>query len=38
VYDVLAKAEDVASKENLIREEIRAGEHPFQVWQKYGRS
>lgn len=35
--EVLIKAEDVAKTENLIRAEIRAGEHPFQVWQKYGR-
>ena len=35
--EVLLRAEDVASKEDLIRDEIRAGVHPFEVWQKYGR-
>ena len=35
--EVLAKAEEVAQKEDLVRAEIRAGEHPVKVWQKYGR-
>lgn len=35
--EVLVKAEEVAKTEDLIRGEIRAGEHPLQVWQKYGR-
>ncbi len=35
--DVLARAEEVARKEDLVREEIRAGEPPLKVWQKYGR-
>lgn len=35
--EVLSKAEEVAQTENLIRDEIRAGVHPLQVWQKYGR-
>lgn len=35
--EVLEKAEQVAGTENLIREEIRAGEHPAAVWMKYGR-
>jgi regulator of RNase E activity RraA len=35
--EVLVKAEEVAEKENMVREEIRAGEHPLKVWQKYGR-
>lgn len=35
--EVLAKAEDVAQKEDLVRRDIAAGEHPAKVWQKYGR-
>ncbi len=35
--EVLQKAEAVAETENLIRDEIRAGVHPLQVYQKYGR-
>lgn len=35
--EVLEKAEAVAETENLIRDEVRAGVHPLQVWQKYGR-
>ncbi len=35
--DVLVKAEEVAQKEDLVRQEIAAGEHPVKVWQKYGR-
>jgi regulator of RNase E activity RraA len=35
--EVLEKSETVAKTENLIREEIGAGVHPLEVWQKYGR-
>ncbi len=35
--EVLAKAEEVAQTEDLIRAEIKAGEHPATVWLKYGR-
>ncbi len=35
--EVLDKSESVAETENLIREEIGAGVHPLEVWQKYGR-
>jgi regulator of RNase E activity RraA len=35
--EVLTNAEAVAKTENLIREEIGAGVHPLEVWQKYGR-
>ena len=35
--EVLDKSETVAETENLIREEIGAGVHPLEVWQKYGR-
>ena len=35
--EVLDKSESVAKTENLIREEIGAGVHPLEVWQKYGR-
>jgi len=35
--EVLDKSETVAETENSIREEIGAGVHPLEVWQKYGR-
>jgi regulator of RNase E activity RraA len=37
VEEVLTKAETVATTEDLIREEIGAGVHPLEVWQRYGR-
>jgi regulator of RNase E activity RraA len=35
--EVLIRAETVSKTEDLIRQEIGAGEHPLAVWQKYGR-
>ncbi len=35
--EALEKAEAVAKTEDLVRQEIGAGEHPAKVWQKYGR-
>jgi regulator of RNase E activity RraA len=37
VEEVLVKSETVSKTEDLIREEIGAGVHPLEVWQKYGR-
>ena len=35
--EVLTRSETVSKTEDLIREEIGAGVHPLEVWQKYGR-
>ena len=35
--EVLIKSETVSKTEDLIRDEIGAGVHPLEVWQKYGR-